>query len=51
MAPFEMLKLAPGRRSPRKTKAIETVQTPAFKRLGENESFASLFTFISLFLT
>lgn len=37
--------------APGEMKAMETVPMPAFKWLGENESCASLFTFISLFLT
>lgn len=45
MAPFKMLKLAPGRHSAGEMKVVET-----FKWLCENESFVSLFTFISLFL-
>ena len=51
MAAFKMLKLALGRHSPGDTKAVETVWRSAFRWLGENESFVSLFTFISLFLT
>lgn len=51
MAPFKMLKLAPGNHSPGEMKVMETVRMPAFKWLCETESFVSPFTFISLFFT
>lgn len=49
LAPFKMWKQAPGR--PSGGKPLKLCRCLLLKRLGKNQSCASLFTFISLFLT